>query len=731
MVQFDNQYRQIKVKIVYYGPALGGKTTCLQSIHQTTDRERRTKLYSLNTATDRTLFFDLLSLDLGKIRGYRLALQLYTVPGQVQYNATRRAVLSGADGIVFVADSQESQREANVASFKNLHQNLAANGLDGETIPLVLMLNKRDLAPLLTPRQLNEDLNARGAPTFSSVATEGAGVMEGFRAICELTLGSVADKLGVGGSPVALARLRDQVHTALVPYVRDEEADRALEGGADATDDVAVTTPESDGAADEPLSDSALVGEAVRANMAMTDLNAQLDRMGRQLARSVRVLGGIAEFGATVAGEREPSAAVRLLATTAVRLLRTQGVAVLMVPGSGLLREAAIHGFERDPLLATADENGEPIALGLLEERRPRLIAVDQDGGGDLRLEAVRSAGLGSALAVPMVAQGRVLGMLTAYRGTDRPPLDEDDLQLATVLASSAGMGISSARAWQRLEGFSKGLEEQVSERTSELRASFDEVRRLNADLSEKNRLLETAHRELSELDRVKDELIARISHELKTPVTSLATAAKILERYRDAPVEKGARFVAIIRDEAAKLTEIIDSMFQASLLTAPVEPGERRWIEAGELFRGAIAPLRDLAAEREVHLQLLVPSGLDRVLCEPENTATALRAVVKNGIEFNHKGGEVALQVRRVSNDGAPWLMVTVRDTGVGIPEGELPHVTETFWQGGNVLTGEPRGVGLGLAIARRLVERQGGRLEIESELAEGTSVTLALPQS
>ena len=105
MVQFDNQNRQVKIKIVYYGPAVGGKTTSLQHIHRALDPERRTRLYSLNTADDRTLFFDLLSLNLGRIRDFRLSIQLYTVPGQVQYDTTRRAVLAGADGVVFVADS--------------------------------------------------------------------------------------------------------------------------------------------------------------------------------------------------------------------------------------------------------------------------------------------------------------------------------------------------------------------------------------------------------------------------------------------------------------------------------------------------------------------------------------------------------------------------------------------------------------------------------------------------
>ena len=145
MVQFDNQFRQIKLKVVYYGPALGGKTTCLQYIHRVMDPQRRTKLYALNTASDRTLFFDLLGLDLGRVRGYQLLVQLYTVPGQVHYNATRRAVLAGADGVVFVADAQRSQLTANRESLAGMAENLRANGLNPDEIPLVIMYNKQDL----------------------------------------------------------------------------------------------------------------------------------------------------------------------------------------------------------------------------------------------------------------------------------------------------------------------------------------------------------------------------------------------------------------------------------------------------------------------------------------------------------------------------------------------------------------------------------------------------------
>ena len=223
MVQFDNQNRQIKIKIVYYGPAVGGKTTCLRHIHRVTDPRRRTKLYSLNTASDRTLFFDLLSLNLGRIRGNRLALQLYTVPGQVQYDATRRTVLTGADGVVFVADSQVSQREANLESLENLWANMAATGLDRAKVPLVLQYNKRDLDAIQKVEEMEAGLNPDTLPAFPTVATTGEGVIEAFSAIGELTLAAVADKLGVGTSPQAISRLQEQMRKAMQPFLGAEE----------------------------------------------------------------------------------------------------------------------------------------------------------------------------------------------------------------------------------------------------------------------------------------------------------------------------------------------------------------------------------------------------------------------------------------------------------------------------------------------------------------------------
>ena len=496
MVQFDNQYRQIKVKIVYYGPALGGKTTSLQHVHRVTDPQRRTKLYSLNTASDRTLFFDLLSLNLGRIRGYRLAIQLYTVPGQVQYNATRRAVLSGADGVVFVADSQVDQQEPNLESFDNLRENLEVNGLNADAIPLVFLYNKRDLGPLLSIDDMEAALNSRKVPSFPSVAITGDGVMEAFASIVENTLTAVADRLGVGSSEHAVKRLQEQVREALKPFLVEPSSQAVAM-------DVEVTTPEGSIEPDgEALDEEALVGEAVRANLAMTDLNARLDTIGGQLERKINVMTAITDFGGSVSRLRDPKAVLRRFVETAVNLLGVHGAAVLVVPRSGTLREAVVHGMDKDPLLATIDEAGEPLAAGVVEEEKPRLIArALDDAGGGLELDAVDAAGFSSAVVVPMQVRERLLGLLTAYAGGSRPDLDEDDLQLARVLASSAAMAYASAEAWGELEELNRDLEAKVDERTVELRASLDRIRGLAKDLHGKKELLEEANRELTDLD--------------------------------------------------------------------------------------------------------------------------------------------------------------------------------------------------------------------------------------
>lgn len=205
MVFFNYSTMQMAAKVVYYGPGLCGKTTNLHYIYKHTAGDSRGEMVSLETETDRTLFFDLLPIDVGTIAGFSTRIQLYTVPGQVFYNTTRKLVLKGVDGVVFVADSQRAMLQANQESFRNLEENLAEMGLSSDSLPLVLQYNKRDLPDICTVDEMNRSLNRNGWLHFESAAPLGQGVFETLKGISKLTLMSLKKRLGRPGEAQAPA----------------------------------------------------------------------------------------------------------------------------------------------------------------------------------------------------------------------------------------------------------------------------------------------------------------------------------------------------------------------------------------------------------------------------------------------------------------------------------------------------------------------------------------------
>jgi signal recognition particle receptor subunit beta len=180
--------REINCKIVYYGTGLGGKTTNLEHIYSRVNPDTKGKMISLATETERTLFFDFLPIDLGEVRGFKTRFHLYTVPGQVYYNASRRLILQGVDGLVFVADSQATRAEANIESMHNLYENLSTYGYDLETIPFAIQYNKRDMPNILPVEELRAQINPMGVPDFEGVAVEGKGVFETLSSVSKLVV---------------------------------------------------------------------------------------------------------------------------------------------------------------------------------------------------------------------------------------------------------------------------------------------------------------------------------------------------------------------------------------------------------------------------------------------------------------------------------------------------------------------------------------------------------------
>lgn len=214
-VNYNN--KEITIKIVYYGPALSGKTTCLKYIYASKEFQKKGKLITLDTDGDRTLFFDFLPVEVGTLGDYTIKMQLYTVPGQVAYDTTRKLVLQGADGVVFVADSQKVMRDQNIDSFHNLKTNLGLNNIAFSEVPIILHYNKRDIADVLTIDQLNEDLNTLSRPFFPTTATSGENILEGLSSIMKLVIIYLKNRLSIFQKDKTVMFSREQMASVQPP----------------------------------------------------------------------------------------------------------------------------------------------------------------------------------------------------------------------------------------------------------------------------------------------------------------------------------------------------------------------------------------------------------------------------------------------------------------------------------------------------------------------------------
>ena len=216
----NTKEKTINTKIVYYGPGLGGKTTSLQQVHTVLDPDQEVKMVSLKTDEERTLFFDFLPIDLGMLGGYKIKIQGFTVPGQVKYNLTRKYVLMGADAVVFVADSQPDRIDENLLSLENLAENLIANGLKIEEIPLVMQYNKRDLPDATPIDELNARLSRPGMPVFETSAADGMGVFDAFVEASQAMIKSIARKYQLESPQGDVAAIAREALLSYVPAAR-------------------------------------------------------------------------------------------------------------------------------------------------------------------------------------------------------------------------------------------------------------------------------------------------------------------------------------------------------------------------------------------------------------------------------------------------------------------------------------------------------------------------------
>ena len=710
--------KTINAKIVYYGTALGGKTTSLKYVHRVIDPEQKIELVSLNTDKDRTLFFDFLPISVGRIGDYTVRFQGFTVPGQVKYNLTRKYVLTGADAVVLVVDSQRSQLESNIAALQNLKENLAANGLDYDSIPLVLQYNKRDLPQQVSVAELQGILNDREITAFETVATEGRGVFEAFIEISKQMMDHIAGQYRIASRDESFGDLLERNLMRLLKRRNEDhplaEADpgELLEAPvADGTKD-----PEGDsrpliqitdavGGPELPFSEE-LLRKAVDSNIEIARLYSEVNEIKNRLRDRVRELTILHEVGKTVTSLLDVDQLLKAVVDSATTCFGTEYGSLMLLNrrGDGLI-EKVVNGYGNDPLAQTDPEAGDQPILFQLAMKGDALL-VNEDEGADILAKVRRQdERVRSLMVAPLTLQGAVVGVIVVYFLRGAGEGTRDKLRFLSALASHAAIALENARLVSRIEGFNRELEQKVRERTAELERAYDE---------------------LKELDRLKDDFLSSMSHELLTPLTSIQSFSEILSGMApEETKESGGEFIGIIHAESIRLTQRLRDLLDLSQ------------IEAGQVdFQSEPVPLRalldellaEMAAEfkaKDIEVVVREEDRLPPADGDRRWLRRAIGALLSNAAKFSDEGGRVEILLELDDDE----VLLRITDEGSGIAEEYHGVIFERFKQLGDLLTDKPTGIGLGLPLARTIVESHGGRIWVESAPGEGSTFSLGLP--
>ncbi len=693
MAQWNHSHRTLYAKLVYYGPALGGKTTNLQSLHRLSDPRLTTKLLSVQTADDRTLFFDLLPFDLGEILDYKVAVKLYTVPGQVRYDATRRVVLSGADAVVFVADSSRGREVENRGSLENLRVNLRANRLDPATVPVLFQFNKQDLPEAAKPAEVARWLGVDPALGFPAIATEGKGVLETFMAACRMMLHKLT-ALAARGSRrnLDLAELDHQLEQAFSRHLERMAAGSAplAPAGATTAGAGAPIVVQGEEPADLSIRASLRLGE---------DLSAQMQRAAR-LEREVETLRTLSDALREVGAEFDREAIVDASLGSAGRVIQADAVTLLRGGGQGGPELERAWECDGDPLLAS--DEGKALAAKLVASVTPRVIdPLPSEIESPEALAAL--GGFRSVAAVPVEPEGRLT--MLAYVRSAEVSFGQDDLRFLATVAGHLAAGLDKAHIHAELAAHRDRLEGAVRARTFALRRAL---------------------RELSELDRMKDRFLSNLSHEMRTPLTGILGSATFLRDYEASPEERAQMLGSIVECSRA-LEKHLEDLFRVARLDNGTEPLQLSEVSAADLAAQAVE--RSGASIAEV----AVADGMSAMTVDAERLVRALANLLDNARKFSPEGSPIELRIDPAHvKRGARVLegvVFRVLDRGPGLDPDEEERLFGRFEQGGDPLTAKPKGIGLGLHEARRIARMHGGTLAWRQREGGGSEFHLTVP--
>ena len=683
MAQWNHAEKALYAKLVYYGPAFGGKTTNLATLHRLTDPAGEQSLLSLQTAGDRTLFFDLLPFDLGHILGYQVAMKLYTVPGQVRYDTTRQIVLAGADAVVFVADSTVDRKEQNRWSLQNLRMNLRKGGMDPDKTPILFQFNKQDKADAAEPDAVARWLNIepeRGVPT---VATEGHGVLETFVSASQAMLEKIYEQADHRTKKqIDPRQLMQQLEHVFAPYMGG-----MIDQPAGDTDSTSTHRDRIVLEGEDLLTDA--IKTQTRLGEQLGDTKAVLQRQHRELDALRRLSESTIEVGACFETERVVDAALetaaRILAAGAVSLIRRQPLEDPVVE--------RCWGRVQEPLLAS--EEGAALAERMISAGSSCVI-------DELLVELTTPAALeplnGLRAAVCVATGEKSQRYLLAYATQPDGRFNVGDVRFLKTLGAHLEVGLDQIRLHQEVATHRDELEKKVEQRTAALRQAYDQLR---------------------EMEQTKDRLLNNLSHEMRTPLTAILGAATFMHDYRSNATQRTELTQSMI-ESAEVLQQHLDQLLrlaeldETSALQLSATTGKELIDEAMSLCE----------TDR---IEVRLPSSDAALRLDLARVSRALSNLLDNAAKFSADDTQVQLELE-FHDEG---ISIVVSDRGCGVAEGDRERIFAPFEQGGATLTAKPSGMGMGLYEANVIAKQHGGRVEHEHRKRGGSRFILRLPEA
>jgi len=687
VAQWSLVERTLYAKLVYYGPALGGKTTNLRVLHHETDPDRREKLVSVNTADDRTLFFDLLPFDLGSVLGYKVALKLYTVPGQVRYDATRRVVLAGADAVVFVADSDASRERDNRQAWENLSQNMRVARLDPAAVPILVQFNKRDLPGAAPEARMRAWFDLGPGQGVPAVACQSEGVLETFLAASHAML----ERIVAIAEPqtrrtLDAGDLRAQLDASFAPYLARRAA-QGRSGEAAHGRSTPIVLESSD------LLESA-VASSVALGAQLADEHTRAFRLTREAESLRRLSDALRSTGSSFEKDAVVDAALAAVVTT----LGAAGAALGTLTAAGQVRLERSAGLDLTPL--ASDGDAKALLARMLGSSGSSVV-------DDLAAEAPKAArvALGlRALAVVPVEPEEHASLVVAMPGPDGGFADTDVRFLAT-LAGHLAVGLEKVRIHGELRAHRDRLEEVVSQRTRSLRKAYDELKSVEA---------------------MKDRFLSNVSHEMRSPLTAIIGAATVLKDYEGSPSDRAEMADGILRASEA-LKGLVDGMMRVARLEAGDDAAFED-VSPADVVTEALG-IAGAVGRAGVHFDPRIAT----IPADPSRLARALANLLDNALKFGPARELIEVRVSPCvlgrPGGSVGGVAFTVLDRGPGLESDDVERAFAPFEQGGDPMTGKPAGVGLGLYEARAIARRHGGTIIYLPRDGGGSEFRMSIP--